>query len=190
MKKERKPIAEYISSSLSFYIYTVVFSILGLVFLMDTIPPVIVGILGIVFMLPICFMSFHGGMKTGEKEYKKNNTDSLVDVHNAKYTKIEPVKPFLHVIPYVIFTLALSVIAVAFNFVPLHGVMQLVFIPFTLIFKGFGVITIGQITWMSFVMVLLHVVLTAGCFIAGYFLKASALRRRASEIVNEIRSVG
>ena len=58
------------------------------------------------------------------------------------------------------------------------------------IFKGFGVITIGQITWMSFVMVLLHVVLTAGCFIAGYFLKASALRRRASEIVNEIRSVG
>jgi hypothetical protein len=68
--------------------------------------------------------------------------------------------------------------------------MQLIFVPFTLIFKGFGVIVLGQITWMSFVMVLCHVIITIGAFILGYFLKSVALRRRASEIVNEIRSVG
>ena len=190
MKKERKPIMEYISTSLSFYVYTIVFSILGLVFLIDTIPPIIVGILGILFMLPVAFMCFHGGMKMGEKEYKKNNTDSLVDVHSAKYTKIAYVKPILSVLPYIIFTLLLNAIGIIFNVHVIHGAMQLIFIPFTLIFKGFGVITLGQITWMSFVMVLCHVAITVGAFIFGYFLKSAALRRRASEIVNEIRSVG
>lgn len=190
MKKERKPIMEYISTSLSFYIYTIVFSILGLVFLIDTIPPVFVGILGILFLFPVSFMCFHGGMKMGEKEYKKNNTDSLVDVHSAKYTKIDCVKPILCVLPYAIFTLILSVIGIVFNIHLIHGAMQLIFVPFTLIFKGFGVIVLGQITWMSFVMVLCHVIITIGAFILGYFLKSSALRRRASEIVNEIRSVG
>ena len=67
---ERKPIIEYLLTSGGMYLYSVMFSIFGIIFILDQIPGFVKILLGIVFIAPAVIVEFQKGKFSGEKEYK------------------------------------------------------------------------------------------------------------------------
>ncbi len=189
-KKERKPIVDYLLSSGAMYLFTVVFAILGFVFIAENIDAIWKILMGILFFVPTAMICFNNGKTAGEKEYKKLNKDMLSDIHTRRYTEVKLYKSVFHVIFYVASALILILIAEIFQIQPLQGGMLIVFIAMTLLFMGMGAIDISKVTWMAVVPIALHVLLTSGLFILGYVIGVNTLRKRSADIVNEIRSIG
>lgn len=185
---ERKPIVEYLLSSGGMYVYTVVFSIFGVIFIIDAIPGWAKILLGIVFLAPVIILNFHRGKTSGEKAYKLKNKTILSDIHSQKITYVNPFVSILHTLPYFLSAILLTVLGVAAKQQWLQGIMQLLFIPSTLIFMGSGIMQLGTLTWFSVLSVGIFAFLVSAAFVSGYFLSIAMLKNRASELVNEIRS--
>ncbi len=189
-KKERKPIVEYLLSSGGLYLFTVVFAILGVVFISQNIDAIWKILMGILFFVPTAMICFHNGKTAGEKEYKKLNKNMLSDIHTRRYTEVKLYKAVFHVAFYLGSALILIISAEIFQFHPLQGIMLILFIAMTLLFMGLGVLDISKVTWLAVLPIAIHVIVTSGLFILGYVVGVNTLRRRSADIVNEIRSIG
>lgn len=187
---ERKPIIEYLLTSGGMYLYSVMFSIFGIIFIMDQIPGFVKILLGIVFIAPVVIVEFQKGKFAGEKEYKIKNKLILSDIHSKKTIKINFFKSLLYVLPFVVSALLFTVLGIVLKQQWLQGAMLLIFLPMTLVFTGAGLIKFeaGFISWYSLLSVGLSVVIVSAGFIAGYVYSVRSLKNRAIEIVNEIRS--
>lgn len=175
----------------SMYLFTIIFSIFGVIFIMPQIPAVAKIILGIVFAIPIGIVQFTKGKSAGEKEYKLKNRTTLSDIHTQRINNVNPFKSLVLVAPFVGSAMLLTVIAVAAKAKWLQGIMLIIFIPVTLIFQGAGLIVLdetGTVTWYSVVAVAIFTVVVSLAYVAGYFFGVYSLKKRSSELINEIRS--
>lgn len=169
--------------------YSVMFSIFGIIFIMDQIPGFVKILLGIVFIAPVVIVEFQKGKFAGEKEYKLKNKLILSDIHSKKTIKINFFKSLLYVLPFVVSALLFTVLGIVLKQQWLQGAMLLI-LPMALVFTGAGLIKFeaGFISWYSLLSVGLSVVIVSAGFIAGYVYSVRSLKNRAIEIVNEIRS--
>lgn len=188
--KERKPVVEYLLSSGGMYLYTIIFSIFGVIFIIDQVPGFVKILIGIAFTAPVAIVEFQKGKNAGEKEYKLKNKSILSDIHSQRIININLFKSVLHVLPFLISSVLLTVIGVAVSQQWLQGAMLMIFIPMTLIFMGAGLLKldVGFISWLSVVSVAVFAVIISAAFIAGYIYGVNALKGRSTEIVNEIRN--
>lgn len=170
--------------------YSVMFSIFGIIFILDQIPGFVKILLGIVFIAPAVIVEFQKGKFSGEKEYKLKNKSILSDIHSNKTIKINIFKSLLYVLPFVVSALLFTVLGIVLKQQWLQGAMLLIFLPMTLVFTGAGLVKFeaGFISWYSLLSVGLSVVIVSAGFIAGYVYSVKSLKNRAIEIVNEIRS--
>lgn len=192
--KERKPIVEYLLTSGGMYLYTIIFSIFGVIFIIDQIPGFVKILIGIAFTAPVAIVEFQKGKNAGEKEYKLRNKSILSDIHSQRIIKINLFKSVLHVLPFVVSSVLLTVLGVVLGLTTsqqwLQGAMLMIFIPMTLIFMGAGLLKldVGFISWFSVLSVAIFVAVVSAAFIAGYIYGVNALKGRSTEIVNEIRN--
>lgn len=189
--KERKLAVDALANCGSMYLFTIIFSIFGIIFIIPQIPAAAKIALGIVFAIPVGIVQFTKGRNAGEKEYKLRNRTTLSDIHSQKINKVNPFKSLILVTPFLVSAILLSVIAVAAKAKWLQGIMLLVFIPTTLIFQGAGLIALDEtstVTWYSVVAVVIFTVVISAAYVAGYFFGVYSLEKRSSELINEIRS--
>lgn len=189
--KERKLAVDALANCGSMYLFTIIFSIFGIIFIIPQIPAAAKIALGIVFAIPVGIVQFTKGKNAGEKEYKLRNRTTLSDIHSQKINKVNPFKSLILVAPFLVSAILLSVIAVAAKAKWLQGLMLLVFIPMTLVFQGAGLIALDEtstVTWYSVVAVVIFTVVVSAAYVAGYFFGVYSLKKRSSELINEIRS--
>ena len=186
----RKPVVEYLLSSCGMYLYSVIFSVFGIIFIMDQIPGFVKILLGVVFAAPAVIVEFQKGKIAGEKEYKLKNKSILSDIHAKSSIRINPFKSVLYVIPFVASALLFTVLSVALKQQWMQGLMLLIFLPLTLIFMGAGILKLemGFVSWFSLLSVGISVLIVSAGFIAGFVYSVNSLNNRAIEIVNEIRN--
>lgn len=187
-KKERKPIVTYLLSSLKMYLYTFIFTIVGFVFIATDINRILVLVMGIIFLAPVTILNFTSGKKEGETEYKRLNKTLLTDIHTQSHVQVKLIKSVYHVLGFFASALVLIVLAEIFGWLWLQGVMQIVFTPTTLIFSACGILKVGTLSWLAVLSVMSFVVICCAAFIIGYVTSVNSLRRRATELVSEIRS--
>lgn len=189
--KPRNLAVDALANCGSMYLFTIIFSIFGVIFIMPQIPAVAKIILGIVFAIPIGIVQFTKGKSAGEKEYKLKNRTTLSDIHTQRINNVNPFKSLVLVAPFVGSAILLTVIAVVAKAKWLQGIMLILFIPVTLIFQGAGLIVLdetGTVTWYSVVAVAIFTVVVSLAYVAGYFFGVYSLKKRSSELINEIRS--
>lgn len=189
--KPRNLAVDALANCGSMYLFTVIFSIFGVIFIMPQIPAVAKLILGIVFAIPVGIVQFTKGKSAGEKEYKLKNRTTLSDIHTQRINNVNPFKSLVLIAPFVFSAIILTVIAVAAKAKWLQGIMLIIFIPITLVFQGAGLIVLdetGTVTWYSVVAVAIFTVAVSLAYVAGYFVGVYSLKKRSSELINEIRS--
>ena len=189
--KPRNLAVDALANCGNMYLFTVIFSIFGVIFIMPQIPAVAKLILGIVFAIPVGNVQFTKGKSAGEKEYKLKNRTTLSDIHTQRINNVNPFKSLVLIAPFVFSAIILTVIAVAAKAKWLQGIMLIIFIPITLVFQGAGLIVLdetGTVTWYSVVAVAIFTVAVSLAYVAGYFVGVYSLKKRSSELINEIRS--
>lgn len=189
--KPRNLAVDALANCGNMYLFTVIFSIFGVIFIMPQIPAVAKLILGIVFAIPVGIVQFTKGKSAGEKEYKLKNRTTLSDIHTQRINNVNPFKSLVLIAPFVFSAIILTVIAVAAKAKWLQGIMLIIFIPITLVFQGAGLIVLdetGTVTWYSVVAVAIFTVAVSLAYVAGYFVGVYSLKKRSSELINEIRS--
>ena len=102
----------------------------------------------------------------------------MSDIHSQRIININLFKSVLHVLPFLISSVLLTVIGVAASQQWLQGAMLMIFIPMTLIFMGAGLLKldVGFISWLSVVSVAVFAVIISAAFIAGYIYGVNALK--------------
>lgn len=190
--KERGLAMESLINCGSMYLFTVIFSIFGIIFLMPTIPAIAKILLGIVFTAPVCIVQFTKGKNAGEKEYKLKNRTTLSDIHTQSIANVNPFKSLVLVAPFLGSSILFTVIAVAAKVKWLEGIMLVLFAPVTMIFQGIGLIDFSgenpQVTWFSVLAISIFAVVVSIAYVAGYFYGVYLLKKRSVELINEIRS--
>ena len=187
-KKERKPIVTYLISSAKMYLYTLIFTFVGFVFVATDLNRILVLVMGIVFIAPVIILNFISGKKEGDKEYKRLNKSLLTDVHKQTHFQVKTIKSVFHVLGFFLSALVLILIAELCRWQWLQGAMLILFTPTTLIFKACGILDISILSWFAVLPTMIYVVLCCASFILGYVISVSTLRRRDTELVSEIRS--
>ena len=188
--KEHSLAVETLLNCGNMYLFTIIFSIFGIIFILDSIPSAAKIAIGAVFIIPVGVVQFAKGRAAGEKEYKLRNQTTLSDIHSQRINNVNTLKPFILVLPYVLSAILLTVIAVTAKIQWIQGVMLIIFIPITLIFLGSGIIVLDGtgVTWYSVLAVSVFVIVISTAYVVGYFYGVHTLKKRASELVNEIRS--
>ena len=189
--KPRNLAVDALANCGSMYLFTIIFSIFGVIFMMPQIPAVAKLILGIVFAIPVGIVQFTKGKNAGEKEYKLKNRTTLSDIHTQRINNVNPFKSLVLVAPFVGSAILLTVIAVAAKAKWLQGIMLIIFMPVTLVFQGAGLIVLDEpvtVTWYSVLAVAVFTVAVSLAYVAGYFFGVYSLKKRSSELINEIRS--
>lgn len=190
--KARKLPEDMLLTSGALYLYTLIFSVFGAIFVIDKIPSVIKIIVGVVFSLPVFLVAFARGKSAGESEYKLKNKSVLADIHTHRVVKVNKAKPFLLAAPFFLSAVLLIVLAECARVKAIQGIMLIVFIPCTLVFMGSGAIDIAAegVTWIAAAPVTIMAALVSAAYIAGYIVGAVLLENRAGDLINEMRSVG
>lgn len=184
----RSTLAECFITSGSMYLYTIVFSIFGLIFIIDVIPWWVKILIGIAFLAPIIIVLFQKGKTAGETAHKLKNKTILSDIHSQKIEKVNIFISFLNVAPFLLSSVLLTLIAIVSRQQWLQGFMILLFVPTTLIFSGAGILDMNIISWFSLLSVSIFAVLASAAYIIGYIIGVQLLKNRSTELVNEIRS--
>lgn len=189
LKSDRGPIAECIVTSLMMLVYTVVFSLAGVVFLIDVIPSWIRIAVGILFLLPICALALQAGIDSSIKDYAKGNNGLYADIHDRRATRVNPFVPILRVLPYILFQMGGILIAVLCSVQWLQAIFLIVNMPSTLVFMSVGVISItAGVTYFAVLVVGVVVLLVVGLYVGGYIFTYIKKSRQTAEIVTEIRN--
>lgn len=187
MKKERKPVVEYLISSLVILAVSLIFSIISIVFFADTIPGWVQFLVSFVFIAPIWFLTFTQGKGAGEKLYKKRSETSLNDIHRSVAIDIPYYKCIYHVLVYAVPLLILTILCVILDNVGVHLAVALFIMPITLMFSSINVIAMTNLNFVLLIIYVLYILIISGAFILGFFLKIAALRRQQRDIENELR---
>lgn len=188
--KYRKPIVEYLLSSLYAFGYTLLFDLFGMAFLVNTLHPVFILVMSVAILFPVIMLLYVNGKKAAEKDFKKKNTNSMANVRRYAVNKISPLKAFLHMALFIGLPMVLILISQALPGAQLQAIMSLIFVQSTTFFQALGVYNYLYLSWWSVLALAIHLVVTAGTFIATYMITAIRLNNNATDIVNEIRSVG
>lgn len=189
LKSDRGPIAECIVTSAMMLVYTVVFSLAGVVFLMDIIPAWIRIAVGVLFLVPICALALQGGVDAAVRDYAKGNNGLYAEIHDRRVTRVNPLVPILRVLPYLIFQIGGVLIAVLCSAQWLQAIFLIVNMPSTLIFMSVGLISVtAGVTYYSVLVVGVVVLLVVGLYVGGYIVTFIKKSRQTAEIVTEIRN--
>ncbi|MDE6398116.1 MAG: hypothetical protein K2L51_02235, partial [Clostridiales bacterium] len=85
MKKEtKKDIQAYVFSTLMLYGFSLLFSLLSLIFIIDKIPDWLKCVVSFVFMAPVFYLAYIQGKSHGEKLFKARAKTTLSDIHSEE----------------------------------------------------------------------------------------------------------
>ena len=189
MKKEKsKEIKHYVLSSLSLLGFSLLFSALSLILMLDAIPDWVRILGSIVFIVPTIFIAFTHGKSQGEKMYKQYAKTDLSDIHAERVIKLPYHKCVFHVIGFVGFMFIMLILSVAIG----NGILQFITLLFefppVLIFSSIGVLNLSARAPLILAIFIPYTLIIAGAFVGGYLLKAYSLKRQHGTLENELRS--
>ena len=185
--KKQNKIWRYISNGGLILLYNLIFSLFGLVFLIDAIPIAVRVVFGFVFMIPPMILVFMLGRSVGEKEYKERNKKNAADGKSFYAVEINYGISGLYLLSFVVPIILLLFIGVGINNTIVHGVVYIVLMPASLVFATLGVITVAPITWLSVAVYLPYLFLICAAFCVGFVLKVYYLKTQQRNIESELR---
>lgn len=178
---------EYVFSSLIMLGVSLIFSLIGIVFLVDTIPSWIRVIVGFIFIAPLFILFYNCGKGSGEKLYRKCSKNSLTDLHSGQGVEIPLHKCIFHVLIYAIPLLIIIVLMFLLKNTILHLIVTLFLSPITVIFTALNVFPAGVIVWQMLITYIPLLLIYCGAFISGYVLKINKLKNQQRDIESELR---
>lgn len=189
MKKEPKnKMTRYILNGGAMLLYSIIFSIIGIIFMVDKIPKIVQLLVGIVFQAPVMIIFFSLGKSEADKDYKIISKNTLNDIHNKKGLEIKWYKSLFYTISYAAPLLLLLILGVIIGNITLRGIVSLVLLPATLFFLGCNTLNFQAINFWSLIMYVPVILIGCGIFIIGYVLKMKIMKKQQAEIENELRT--
>ncbi len=189
MKKETKrEVKRCLTSVFFLYVFSLLFSLFSLIFIIDKIPNPIKFILSFVFMAPVFLFAYIQGKSNGEKLFKENVHPALDDLHDAKEIKIPYYRCVYHVLGYVVPLLIIFVAAVITKSRATRLVGFAFTFPVVLLFSSVHVIDFAVVTPVTLAVAVPYVLLVGGAFVLGYVLRAHRLKAQHGNIQSELRS--
>lgn len=187
-KKKKKPIAGYLSTTLMMYVYSLIFAIASVVFLIDKIPNWVQIGIGILFSVPIYMLFFLSGKREGEDLYRSVSKSTLAQVHDRAPIKVPAYRCVFHTLGYALPLILLAIIAAATKNAVVRGILAFIMMPVTLVYLGAGVFTYDAVT--ANVLYIYIPVIVFGCLVyaAGYMKSILIMKKRQGEIETELRS--
>lgn len=187
MEKNKKNLKDYVLCTLTMILFTVVFSLTGLIFLAIEHTWVHITV-GLLFMVPTVLICYLQGKSRGELVYRQNSKNTLADIHRQQPTKIPYHRCAFYLAGYFGFYLLFILVTV----ISRNHIMQLItsmlmFQP-ALFFYGVGFYNMAVVvSWKLIVVFLPYILLNCGGFAFGFFRNIQKLRRQQSDIEGEIR---
>lgn len=170
------------------YGFSLIFSLLSLIFIYEKIPNWVQFLISFVFIAPIFYFSFMQGKSSGEKMFKSRAKTTLADIHSGRGINIPYYKCVFHVIGFVVPLYVIFILSVILKNTVLRLVAMIFAFPAALMFSSINVLSLSNVTPITLAIFLPYVLLEAGMFVLGYFLKSYALKRQHGNIENEIRA--
>lgn len=138
----RSDLKEAFVNSGFMFLYMMIFSVLGFVFMfLQGISDWIQLLIGLCFSLPILMLYFYQGSQEGSREFKKLNGNRLADAKKTGAITPNIFKGLLYVLPYLISTLIFAGLAWITDLQPLKFVVLVIFMPAAILGQAFGIIT-------------------------------------------------
>lgn len=188
MKKQtKKEIVSYVLSTLFLYGFSLVFSLLSLIFIADKIPKWVQFVVSFVFIAPILYIAYVQGRTQGEKLFKARAKTSLTDLHAEQAICLPYHKCVWHVIGFCVPLVLCTVFAVALKNTVFRLIVLAFEFPVALMFYSVGVIDIAVASPIMFAIFVPYALIVAGIFVLGYLLTLYRLKRRQADIESEIR---
>lgn len=187
-KKKRKPWQNYLLTSGSMYLFTLIFSVAALVFIADKIPDWVQILMGILFMTPILAMFYLSGKREGEDMYKELSKGAMTQIHDKAPLKVPAYRCIFHTLGYAIPLTLLTIIAACAKVAFLRGILSVILMPVSLIYLGAGVLNFDVITLNLLYIYLPAILLGCLVYCGGYLQSVLLLKRRQGEIESELRS--
>ncbi|MCI8412743.1 MAG: hypothetical protein HFE47_01430 [Clostridia bacterium] len=188
MKKEtKKEIGGYVMSNLTILVFSLIFSLLALIFIIDKIPKWLQFVISFVFMAPVFFIVFSQGKNRGERIFKEHAKTTLDNIHGEQAIEIPYHKCVYHVIGFVSLMLIFCVLATALKNTVLRMFVFIFEFPAVLLFSSVGALALDVVTPVTLAIFIPYTLIEAGMFVLGYFFQIRKLRRRHADIENEIR---
>ena len=188
--KYRKPIVEYILSSLYAFGYTLLFDLFGVAFMVNTLHPIFVMIMSVAVLVPVSLLLYVNGKKSAEKDFKRVNTNYMNNIGRYSVNKVNPLKSLLHMSFFIGIPMVLILVGQALPGAYIQAFVSLFFVQSMTFFTALGVYNYLVLSWWSVLAVFVHLLCTAGVFIVTYIVTIVRLNNNALDIANEIRSVG
>lgn len=187
-KKKNRPIVSYILSSLMMLGFSIVFSLLSLIFALDKIPGWVQFIVSLVFTAPTVYITLVQGRNKGERLYKEYSQTSLRDLHSGNEVKLPLYKCVYHVLGFAVPLIILIVLGFILRNNILQVIPALILFPMTLLFMSVKALNLASVTWVPLVIYIPYVLILSGVFILGYLLRIAALKKQQSDIESELRT--
>lgn len=188
MKKETKQnLGKYTLTAITMYAFSLLFSLLSLIFIIDKIPSWLKFVVSFIFIVPILYISFLQGKSSGEKLFKARAKTTLSNLHAEEAIAIPYHRCVYHVLGFVVPLLFVLIFAVIFD----NGVLRLILyafeFPAALLFSSVGVLPLHTASPIMLAVFIPYTLIVAGMFVLGYLLKAYRLKRQHADIESEIR---
>ncbi len=187
-KKKRKPWQQYLSTSGMMYVYSLLFSVAAMVFLMDNIPAWVQIIMGILFAVPVYALFYISGKREGEEMYKDISKGTLTTIHDKAPMKVPVYRSVLYTLGYAVPLIVLTLIAAFGRIAIVRGIVSIFLMPATLVYLGAGVLNFDEVTLNLLYIYLPVIVFGCGVYVFGYLKSVLIMRRRQGEIESELRS--
>ncbi len=131
----------FVNSGLMF-LYMMVFSVLGFVFMFSQgISDWLQLLIGLCFSVPTIMLYFYQGTQEGKREFKKLNGNRLESAKKTGAIVPNVFKGLLYVLPYLSLTLFVSGVAWISDSQTLKFIVLVVFMPAAILGQSFGIIT-------------------------------------------------
>lgn len=136
----RSDLAESLINSGCFFLFMLVFSVIGVFFMFADMDDWLEFIIGIAFTVPIMMVYFYTGGQEGMREFKKLNGFSIDKAKRGGVIVPNVFKGFLYVVPYALVSLVFAALCWAIDSQVLKVLLLIVFMPAAMIGQSAGLI--------------------------------------------------
>ena len=187
-KETKRNIGNYAVSSLAIYGFSLIFGLLSMIFIIESIPVWIRFIVSFVFIAPTAYIVFARGKTQGEKLFKSYAKTTLSDIHSEQSLNLPVYKSVFHILGFIVPIIILLILSVIIKNNVLQFMAVVFEFPLALMFMSVGALSLAIPSWKTLVVFIPYTLLLAGLFILGYVLSVYRLKRRHADIKSELRT--
>lgn len=137
----RSDFSEAIVNSLMMFLFMIVFSMIGFIFVFIDLGSWVDLLIGVAFLVPLSYIYFYTGKQEGLREFKRLNGVSVEDAKRGGVRVPNVFKGLIYVVPFIAITLLFAALCWILDVQWLKVAAFIIFMPATMIGKTFGLVT-------------------------------------------------